>query len=239
MIRKNLLALALAAFLLAPAATPAWAQDTGLAPPPRAPTSTSAKLGPARNAAGNLVFYRRVSNWELKQIKSRNGLFVTPGSGESFVSTSREYVDQLGARHPKDYANLVVIEVSPEAMKELEKIGLRASGPALEEAFPKMKVMEKDRPDAVHFKSELGALNLGFRKESIEVFNKYIKKINVDATAKLAFAADDRTIKERVTRPDPKLNDRSRDGERTGGMSDVLDRRVREGRETSRERGGR
>lgn len=186
--------LAIALLVLAAAvvpARPALAQDED-------PVPASSKPGIAfdRSPSGNILVYRRVSDWEMRQIKKRGGLFVTPGSGESFVSTSRAYVDQLGARHPKDYANLMVIEVDPAALPELEKIGLKASGPVTDQLYPKMPKMEAGRPDAVHFKGELGALNLGFREGSIPVFNRFVKKIAVDEDARLTVPRNAGSIKQ-------------------------------------------
>jgi hypothetical protein len=193
MIRTTRLAsLALLASLFV--ATPALAQDEGGLPP--IASSATSPIAFDRNASGNVLLYRRVSDWEKRQIEKRGGLFVTPGSGESFVSTSRPYVDQLGARHPKDYANLMVLEVDPAAIPELEKIGLRASGPLLEKLYPKMPEMAKERPDAVHFKAELGALNFGLRPGSIATFNKYVKSIQVDKTARLEVPKEAKSIKQ-------------------------------------------
>lgn len=231
--------------LLLIAARPALAQprDEGLPLPVKTETKPGeGTIAPRRTAEGTLVFYRRVSSWEMRKIQAKGGLFVTPGSGESFVSSSREYVDQLGARHPKDYENLMVIEVSAEAMKELEKIGLRASGPLLEKLYPNMKVMEKDRPDAVHFKAELGALNLGLRTASIEVFNKYVKSIKVQADAKLTIPPGERSIKERVRRSfeDEKTKPTaSKTVEKTTGMADLLKRRMAEARSKEKTKIGR
>jgi hypothetical protein len=61
--------------------------------------ATLALAGSARAQGDEDVttFYRRVSDWEKRKVLKTGELFVTPGSGETFVSTSREYVDQLGA----------------------------------------------------------------------------------------------------------------------------------------------
>jgi hypothetical protein len=194
------LALAIVAVALCPPPS-ARAQDDGgsgsapevaVAPIPGAPSGLALDRAPN----GDILVYRRVSDWERRQIKKRGGLFVTPGSGESFVSTSRAYVDQLGDRHPKDYANLMVIELDPTALAEFEKIGLRGSGVLPKQLYPKMPTMEKDRPDAIHFKAELGALNLGLRDGSVAVFNKHVTTIRVDETARLAVPKDAGSIKQ-------------------------------------------
>lgn len=212
MLRRFLLAVFTALAL----ATPALAQPT--------PSSE-----PAKNANGDYVFYRRVSRWEMGKVLKNNGLFVTPGSGESFVSTSREYVDQLGARHPKDYAHLLVIEVKAGVMEALEKLGLRAPGSFLEKLYPDMKLMEKNRPDAVHFKAELDVLNLGLRTGSIERFNEYVRTIRVDKTATLAIPTDSKSIKENLRR--------GVERGKTPGVTSVLTTRMSDAKDRDRTRG--
>jgi hypothetical protein len=192
MARKRFTWLALLAAALLALPTTVRAQDDGIAKPQKPAKTVQLDHAPD----GNILVYRRVSDWEMRQITKRGALFVTPGSGESFVSTSRAYVDQLGARHPKDYANLMVIEVDPKALPELEKIGLRASGSLLEQLYPNMPEMEGGRPDAVHFKAELGALNLGFRDGSVKVFNQYVRGISVDKTARLEVPKNAGSIKQ-------------------------------------------
>jgi hypothetical protein len=192
--------------------------------------ATLALAGAARAQGDEDVttFYRRVSDWEKRKVLKTGELFVTPGSGETFVSTSREYVDQLGARHPKDYANLLVITVEKATLRALEKLGLRSSGGLLDRMYPDMPIMEKDRPDAVHFKAEKGALNLGLRTGSIENFNEYIKSIKVDETARLTVPKDATSIKDRFRRGSERG--------KTTGVTDVLDTRMRDAKDGERDR---
>ncbi|MEZ0228791.1 MAG: hypothetical protein ACAI25_09215 [Planctomycetota bacterium] len=216
MLRRFLLAV-FTAFLLA---TPALAQPN----PQPAPRSE-----PERNANGDFIFYRRVSNWEMRNVLKKNGLFLTPGSGETFISTSREYVDQLGARHPKDYANLLILEVQVGVMEALEKLGLRSPGNFLAKLYPNMPAMEKDRPDAVHFKAEMEVLNLGLRTGSIDRFNEFLRTIRVDKTATLTVPKDTRSIKERYRRGVERGT--------TTGVTEVLTARTLDAKDRDRTRG--
>ncbi len=207
--------------LLAFVATIALASPALAQPTPR--------TEPERNANGDYIFYRRVSSWEMRKVLKNNGLFVTPGSGETFVSTSREYVDQLGARHPKDYANLLILEVKAGVMEALEKLGLRAPGSFLAKLYPNMPLMEKDRPDAVHFKAELEVLNLGLRTGSIERFNEFVRTVRVDKTATLTVPRDARSIKENLRR--------GVERGKTAGVTEVLTARTLDAKNRDRTRG--
>src|SRR4051812_27732393 len=94
-IRRSFVSLVLGLGFLVAASAPALAQPDsrdGLPPPPKPVAKgkddkPAPRLEPTKDADGNLIFYRRVSSWELKKLLSKGGLFVTPGSGESFIST--------------------------------------------------------------------------------------------------------------------------------------------------------
>lgn len=175
------------------------------APPPSTARPKKVQLTPQSTpevtADGNLVVWRRVSAWEAGRIAKLKKLFLPPGTGESFVSTSREYVDQLAERHPKAYERTIRIELAPEAWAALVAIGRRAPDPALKKLFPAMREMSKDQPGAIHFKAELGVVNLGMREGSIETFNGFIRKIaQVPSTkAEPEAARDEKTKDEKTT----------------------------------------
>lgn len=187
------------------------------------------RTAPEETADGTVIFYRRVSAWEKKNVLKKGGLFVTPGSGETFVSTSREYVDQLGARHPKDYAHLLVIECEKGVMAALEALGLRAPGSFMKKLYPDMGEMTKDRPDAVHFKAELDVLNLGLRTGSIDRFNEYVKTIKVDESAKLTVPKDSKSIKENI-------RERGFQRSRTSGLTGLLDARTADAKDADKDK---
>ena len=250
MIQRSLLALTL---LLACLAGPVLADPPGDGLP--TPGAVTPKTTPTILPNGNIVVYRRVSAWELWQTSRRgNKLFMTPGTGEKFVSLSREYVDNLGARHPKDYEHLMEIELKPNALEVLSKIGLRAEGPLLAKLFPRMGVMSSGKPNAVHFKSELGVLNIGLRDGSLPVFNDLVVEIRTvkEARFKITKEADkDEKEKEAKEKPADKpapvstrdrlrrtIGELNKPRAEVAGLTALLERRVSDTKtgKTSRDR---
>ena len=248
MIQRSLLALTL---LLACLAGPVLADPPGDGLP--TPGAVTPKTTPTILPNGNIVVYRRVSAWELWQTSRRgNKLFMTPGTGEKFVSLSREYVDNLGARHPKDYEHLMEIELKPNALEVLSKIGLRAEGPLLAKLFPKMGVMVSGRPSAVHFKSELGVVNIGLREGSLPVFNDLVVEIRTVKEARFKITKekdkDEEKTKEKPSDKPAPVSTRDRLRRTIGelnkpraevaGLTSILERRVSDTKtgKTSRDR---
>jgi hypothetical protein len=167
------------------AAVPATPGTAATAPPSNpAPgalgqsPAAAAGLGvPAQAPNGNLIVWRAVSDAELADIQRTGGLSLKNGVGESFVSSSRDYVQQLAARQPNLYPHLLQIELAPDALSQLEQIGVRAPSSQLAAAYPNMPPVAKGMVDAVHFKAELGTLNLGLRSGSVKTFNGLVKSV--------------------------------------------------------------
>ncbi len=122
------------------------------------------------------LYLRAVDVDQLARIKASgwSRLVLRAGSGESFISTSLEYVEGLARRHPDWYPHLLEIYAKRGTLDKLASIGRRSPGELTENLFPAIPMIEKGQKHVAHFKGELGALNIGLRQKSIKSFNKYI-----------------------------------------------------------------
>lgn len=110
-----------------------------------------------------------MSNAELDSLSATGRL--TP-RGESFVTQDLGYVQQLAARHPDLYENIVRFDMAPGTRQALIDAGARSPGRLLEEAgLGHLPLIQKGMQNAVHIKGELGAINYGLRSGSAEIFN--------------------------------------------------------------------
>lgn len=132
------------------------------------PSASGAPTG----GGASQIFYRGMSNAELKGLESEGRLSVR---GESFVTQSRAYVEQLPARHPELYQNIVGFEMAPGTQEALVAAGARGPGLLLEEAgLGALPWIQRGMIDAVHIKAELGAITYGLRSGSADIFNSRI-----------------------------------------------------------------
>jgi hypothetical protein len=122
------------------------------------------------------VFYRGMGEDELTSVMRNRG--ITP-RGENFVTQDRAYIDQLSARHPGTYDNVVRFETRPGTRDALiesggtSRSGLVDNDPQLSD-LPRI---ERGNPGQVHIKGEGQSINFGLRRDSADIFNTRIQGI--------------------------------------------------------------
>ena len=127
----------------------------------------------AGNAAGGTeTFYRGMSNAEYEGLQNSGGL--SP-QGESFVTQSLGFIQQLAARHPELYQTIIRFDMAPGTRDALLEAGARSKGNLLDEmGFGDMPAIGKGMIDVVHIKAERGAVTYGLRQGSADIFNSRI-----------------------------------------------------------------
>jgi RHS repeat-associated protein len=139
-------------------------------------TLARSSLGEATTEAasgGSQIFYRGMSNAELGGVQSSGAL--TLRGGESFVTQERSFVEQLAARHPDLYQNIVAFEMTPGTREALVAAGARGPGTVIEEAgLGNLPWIEKGMTNVVYIKAERGAITYGLRSGSVNIFNNRI-----------------------------------------------------------------
>ncbi|CAA9517595.1 MAG: hypothetical protein AVDCRST_MAG67-3157 [uncultured Solirubrobacteraceae bacterium] len=122
------------------------------------------------------VFYRGMSENEMASVIRNRG--ITP-RGENFVTQDRAYIEQLAARHPGDYDNIVRFETRPGTRGALiesggtSRSGLVDNDPQLAD-LPRI---ERGNTEQVHIKGEGQSINFGLRRDSADIFNTRVQGI--------------------------------------------------------------
>ena len=122
------------------------------------------------------VYYRGMSPEELASVRSVRG--VTP-RGENFVTQDRAYIEQLAARHPGTYDNIVRFEVRPGTTDAMVDAGA-TSRSGLIDSNPRYADLPRiGRGDTthIHIKGEGTSVNYGLRRDSADIFNSGIQGI--------------------------------------------------------------
>jgi len=128
---------------------------------------------PAEDAVGGTeTFYRGMSNAEYQGVQNSGGLSPR---GESFVTQSLGYVQQLAARYPDLYQTIVRFDMAPGTVEALLAAGARGAGKLLDDSgLGNMQTIGKGMADVVHVKAERGAVTYGLRSGSADIFNSRI-----------------------------------------------------------------
>jgi hypothetical protein len=113
---------------------------------------------------------------ELASVRSVKG--ITP-RGENFVTQDRAYIEQLAARHPGTYDNIVRIETRPGTRDALIDSGATSRSAAVDgnPDFDGLPRVPKGSPDVVHIKGEGSSINYGLRRNTADIFNDRIQHI--------------------------------------------------------------
>jgi hypothetical protein len=122
------------------------------------------------------VYYRGMSPEELASVRSVKG--ITP-RGENFVTQDRAYIEQLAARHPGTYDNIVRFEMRPGTTDAMVDAGA-TSRSGLIDSNPRYADLPRiGRGDTthIHIKGEGSSVNYGLRSGSADVFNTNIQGI--------------------------------------------------------------
>ena len=113
---------------------------------------------------------------ELASVRSVRG--VTP-RGENFVTQDRAYIEQLAARHPGTYDNIVRFEVRPGTTDAMVDAGA-TSRSGLIDSNPRYADLPRiGRGDTthIHIKGEGTVGQLRPRRDSADIFNSGIQGI--------------------------------------------------------------
>jgi len=134
---------------------------------------TAAVAGELGNAQGDSeIFYRAMSNRESANLPQQGGLAPR---GESFVTQSRDYVQQLAARHPSKYETIVQFNMQQGTRQALIDAGARNAGQDLSaQGLDHLLILYKGMRNVVNIKLELGAINYGLRSDTAHIFNRNI-----------------------------------------------------------------
>ena len=103
---------------------------------------------------------------------------VTP-RGENFVTQDRAYIEQLAARHPGTYDNIVRFEVRPRhdrrdgRRRRHQPVGPVDSNPR----YADLPRIGRGDTTHVHIKGEGTSVNYGLRRDSADIFNSGIQGI--------------------------------------------------------------
>ena len=122
------------------------------------------------------VYYRGMGPEELPGVMANRG--ITP-RGENFVTQDRAYIEQLAARRPGEFDNVVRFEVRPGTTKAMQDAGATSRSNLVDstERLRDLPRIERGQTDVIHIKGEGTAINYGLREDSADVFNDRIQGI--------------------------------------------------------------
>jgi hypothetical protein len=122
------------------------------------------------------VYYRGMAPEELAGVMANKG--ITP-RGENFITQDVGYIDQLAARHPGLYDNIVRFEVKPGTTQAMHDVGATSRSNLVDtnEALRDLPRIKSGQTDVIHIKGEDQSINYGLRSDSADVFNNRIQGI--------------------------------------------------------------
>ena len=109
------------------------------------------------------VYYRGMGPDELAGVRSNVG--ITP-RGENFVTQDRAYIEQLAARHPGTYDNIVRFEMRPGTTDAMIDAGATSRSGIVDSnpRFADLPRMTRGMRDHIHIKGEDESINYGLRR---------------------------------------------------------------------------
>jgi RHS repeat-associated protein len=122
------------------------------------------------------VYYRGMGPEELAGVMANKG--ITP-RGENFITKDVGYINQLAARDPGVYDDLVRFEVKPGTTQAMQDVGATSRSNLVDNnpALRDLPRIQRGQTDVIHIKGEGTSINYGLREHSAHVFNDRIQGI--------------------------------------------------------------